>query len=99
VVGILERTAPRTTASFRSSQETARDRGHQQNHDRRIKVKHDGDTAALERRLYQLPDVQVVSFSQVKQTIMKLIATARVMVLAIATIALLIAMAGVANTS
>jgi putative ABC transport system permease protein len=38
-----------------------------------------------------------VSFSQVKQTIMKLIATARVM-LAIATIALLIAMAGVANT-
>jgi len=63
-----------------------------------IKVKQDGNTAALEARLYQLPDVQVVSFSQVKQTIMKLIATARVMVLAIAIIALLIAMAGVANT-
>jgi putative ABC transport system permease protein len=63
-----------------------------------IKVKNGADTAAFENRLYQLPDVQVVSFSQVKQTIMKLISTARVMVFSIAIIALLIAMAGVANT-
>jgi putative ABC transport system permease protein len=63
-----------------------------------IKVKNGADAAALETRLYQLPDVQVVSFSQVKQTIMKLIATARMMVFSIAIIALLIAMAGVANT-
>jgi putative ABC transport system permease protein len=63
-----------------------------------IKVKNGADAAAFENRLYQLPDVQVVSFSQVKQTIMKLIATARVMVFSIAIIALLIAMAGVANT-
>jgi putative ABC transport system permease protein len=63
-----------------------------------IKVKKDADSAKLETALYQLPDVQVVSFSQVKQTIMKLIATARVMVLSIAIIALLIAMAGVVNT-
>ncbi len=63
-----------------------------------IKVKKDADTTKLEAALYQLPDMQVVSFSQVKQTIMKLIATARVMVLSIAVIALLIAMVGVVNT-
>lgn len=63
-----------------------------------IKVKKDADMAKLENRLYQLPNVQVVSFSQVKQTIMKLISTARVMVLSIAVIAILIAMIGVANT-
>jgi putative ABC transport system permease protein len=63
-----------------------------------IRVKKDADVAKLENRLYQLPDVQVVSFSQVKQTIMKLIATARVMVLSIAVIAILIAMVGVVNT-
>ncbi|KAB0670428.1 ABC transporter permease [Oryzomonas sagensis] len=63
-----------------------------------IKVKKGADSAKLENALYQLPDVQVVSFTQVKQTIMKLIATARVMVLSIAIIALLIAMVGVVNT-
>ncbi|MCM2358701.1 MAG: ABC transporter permease [Geobacteraceae bacterium] len=63
-----------------------------------IKVKKDADSAKLEAALYQLPDVQVVSFTQVKQTIMKLVATARVMVLSIAIIAMLIAMAGVVNT-
>jgi putative ABC transport system permease protein len=63
-----------------------------------IKVKKDADIAKLENKLYQLPDVQVVSFSQVKQTIMKLISTARVMVMSIAVIAILIAMVGVVNT-
>jgi putative ABC transport system permease protein len=63
-----------------------------------VKVKADADTTALEAKLYKLPDVQVVSFTQVKTTILRLISTARVMVLAIAAIALLIAMAGVANT-
>lgn len=63
-----------------------------------IKVMKDADLAKLEETLYQLPDVQVVSFSQVKQTIMKLIATARVVVLCIALIAILIAMVGVVNT-
>ena len=63
-----------------------------------IKVRKDADTAALETRLYKLPDVQVVSFTQVKETIMKLISTARVMVLSIAVIAILIAMVGVINT-
>jgi putative ABC transport system permease protein len=63
-----------------------------------IKVKKDADTAMLENKLYQLPNVQVVSFSQVKQTIMKLVSTARIMVLSIAVIAILIAMVGVVNT-
>jgi putative ABC transport system permease protein len=63
-----------------------------------IRVKKGADEAGLENRLYQLPNVQVVSFSQVKQTIMTLVSTTRVMVLSIAVIALLIAMAGVANT-
>lgn len=63
-----------------------------------IKVKKDADITKLENKLYQLPDVQVVSFSQVKTTIMKLISTARVMVMSIAIVAILIAMVGVANT-
>jgi len=63
-----------------------------------IKLKKDADSTKLETNLYKLPDVQVVSFTQVKQTIMKLISTARVMVLSIAIIALLIAMVGVINT-
>jgi len=63
-----------------------------------IKVKKDADITRLENSLYQLPDMQVVSFTQVKQTIMKLISTARMMVFSIAIIALLIAMIGVVNT-
>lgn len=63
-----------------------------------IKVKKDADSSRLESRLYELPDVQIVSLQQVKDTIMKLISTAKVMVLSIAVIAILIAMVGVINT-
>jgi putative ABC transport system permease protein len=63
-----------------------------------IKVKKNADMARLESKLYSLPDVQVVSMAQVKQTIMSLVATAKVMVLSIALIAILIAMVGVINT-
>jgi putative ABC transport system permease protein len=63
-----------------------------------IKVKKGVDSTRLEERLYQLPDVQVVSLAQVKDTIMKLVSTAKVMVLSIAIIAILIAMVGVINT-
>jgi putative ABC transport system permease protein len=48
--------------------------------------------------MYKLPDVQVVSLTQVKTTIMTLVSTARVMVFSIAIIAILIAMMGVVNT-
>ena len=63
-----------------------------------IKVKKGVDSTRLEDKLYKLPDVQIVSLAEVKQTIMKLISTAKVMVLSIAIIAILIAMVGVINT-
>ncbi len=63
-----------------------------------IKLKKGVDSARLEEKLYKIPDVQVVSLSQVKDTIMSLISTAKVMVLSIAIIAILIAMVGVINT-
>jgi putative ABC transport system permease protein len=63
-----------------------------------IKLRKGSDSARLEERLYRLPDVQIVSLAQVKETIMKLISTAKIMVLSIATIAVLIAVVGVVNT-
>jgi len=63
-----------------------------------IKVKKDANIAKLEEELYKLPDVQVVSMAQVKETIGNLVATAKIMVFAIAFIAIIIAMVGVVNT-
>lgn len=63
-----------------------------------IKVKKGADMNAFENRLYDLPDVQVVSMAQVKSTIMSLVTSAKVIVFAIAFIAVIIAMAGVINT-
>ncbi|MBF0204182.1 MAG: ABC transporter permease [Desulfamplus sp.] len=63
-----------------------------------IKVKKEADIAKFEERLYTIPDVQVVSLAQVKQTIMNLMSTAKVMVFSIAVVAILIAMVGVINT-
>jgi putative ABC transport system permease protein len=63
-----------------------------------IKVKKQADIKAFEDKMYKLPDVQVVSLTQVKTTIMTLVSTARVMVFSIALIAILIAMMGVINT-
>lgn len=63
-----------------------------------IKVKRDVDINAYEEKLYSIPDVQVVSMAQVKNTISNLVSTARIMVMSIAIIAILIAMFGVMNT-
>ncbi len=63
-----------------------------------IQVKQKDNITKFEDKLYKLPDVQVVSLAQVKETIMNLVATARVLVLSIAVIAILIAMLGVVNT-
>ncbi len=63
-----------------------------------IKVKKDADINKFEEKIYDLPDVQVVSMAQVKDTIMNLVSTAKVMVLSIAFIAIVIAMVGVINT-
>ena len=63
-----------------------------------IKADKNANLTALEDKLYDLPDVQVVSMAQVKTTIMSLVSTAKVMVFSIALIAILIAMIGVINT-
>lgn len=63
-----------------------------------IKVKKEADIGQFEEKMYKLPDVQVVSLSQVKQTIMTLVSTAKVMVFSIALIAILISVVGVINT-
>jgi len=63
-----------------------------------IKVKKEVDIAKFEDKMFKLPDVQVVSLTQVKTTIMTLVSTARIMVFSIALIAILIAMMGVINT-
>jgi putative ABC transport system permease protein len=63
-----------------------------------VQVKKDANMSEVEQKMYNLPDVQVVSLAQVKQTIISLVSTARVMVFSIAVIAVLIAMVGVINT-
>jgi putative ABC transport system permease protein len=63
-----------------------------------IKVKKEANMPQFEEKMYKLPDVQVVSLSQVKQTIMTLVSTAKVMVFSIALIAILISVVGVINT-
>ncbi len=63
-----------------------------------LRLKTDADTESFEETLYKIPDVQVVSMAQVKNTIMSLVASAKVIVLSIAFIAFLIAMFGVLNT-
>jgi putative ABC transport system permease protein len=63
-----------------------------------IKIKKEANITLVEQKLYDLPDVQVVSLAQVKETIMSLISTAKMMVFSIALIAILIAVLGVVNT-
>ncbi|GBR76450.1 macrolide ABC transporter permease protein [Candidatus Termititenax persephonae] len=63
-----------------------------------LRLKPEADQTVFEEELYQLPDVQVVSMAQVKNTILSLVASAKVIVLSIAFIAFLIAMFGVLNT-
>ena len=99
VVGILERTGTQDDGTIfvplRTMQRLA---GTDRITTIGVKVAKDADLGRLEAALYRLPDVQVVSFTQVRQTILKLLATARVMVFSIAVIALLIALVGVVNT-
>jgi putative ABC transport system permease protein len=99
VVGILERTGTQDDGTiFLPLQAVQKIFGMKELTSIGIKVKKDADMKAFEDKLYKLPDVQVVSLSQVKTTIMTLVSTARVMVFSIALIAILIAMMGVVNT-
>ena len=63
-----------------------------------IRLQPGADQTAFEEELYKLPDVQVVSMAQVKNTIIGLVSSAKAIVLSIAFIAFLIAMFGVLNT-
>jgi len=63
-----------------------------------MRLKPDTDQTAFEEELYKLPDIQVVSMAQVKNTIMDLVSSAKVIVFSVALIAFLIAMFGVLNT-
>lgn len=99
VVGILERTGTQDDGTiFLPLQTLQKIFGVQELTSIGIKVKKEADMKAFEDKMYKLPDVQVVSLTQVKTTIMTLVSTARVMVLSIALIAILIAVMGVVNT-
>jgi putative ABC transport system permease protein len=99
VVGILERTGTQDDGTiFLPLKTVQKVFGLRELTSVGIKVRQDADMKAFEDRLYKLPDVQVVSLSQVKTTIMTLVSTARVLVFSIALIAILIAMMGVVNT-
>ena len=99
VVGILERTGTQDDGTiFLPIKTVQKIFGVRELTSIGIKVKKDADMKAFEDKMYKLPDVQVVSLSQVKTTIMTLVSTARVMVFSIALIAILIAMMGVINT-
>jgi putative ABC transport system permease protein len=63
-----------------------------------IRLKQGVDQNVFEEELYKLPDVQVVSMAQVKNTIMSLVSSAKAIVMSIAFIAFLIAIFGVLNT-
>lgn len=63
-----------------------------------IKVNKETNLAEFEEKMFKLPDVQVVSLTQVKTTIMTLVSTARILVFSIALIAILISIMGVINT-
>ena len=99
VVGILERTGTQDDGTiFLPLKTVQKVFGIQELTSIGIKVKKEADLKAFEDKMYNLPDVQVVSLTQVKTTIMPLVSTARVMVFSIALIAILIAMMGVVNT-
>lgn len=99
VVGILERTGTQDDGTIFVPLKTLQEiSGIDKITTIGIKLREGADSARLENELYQLDNVQVVSFTQVKETILKLISTARIMVLSIAVIALMIAMVGVVNT-
>jgi putative ABC transport system permease protein len=100
VVGILKRTGTQDDGTVFLPVRTVQDAFEKQGliTGLGIKVKKGADVDKLTERLYDLPDVQVVSMAQVKHTIKSLLASAKVMVFSIAIIAILIAMVGVINT-
>ncbi len=100
VVGVLKRTGTQDDGMIFLPLQTAQIAFKKQNELTMlgIRLNTDVNQTAFEEELYKLPDVQVVSMAQVKNTIMGLVSSAKVIVLSIAFIAFIIAMFGVLNT-
>ncbi|MDD4557117.1 MAG: ABC transporter permease [Alphaproteobacteria bacterium] len=100
VVGVLKRTGTQDDGMIFLPLQTAQKAFNKQNELTMlgIRLNKDVNQTAFEEELYKLPDVQVVSMAQVKNTIMGLVSSAKVIVLSIAFIAFIIAMFGVLNT-
>ena len=63
-----------------------------------IKLKRVEELGEFEDALQDIPEIQIVSMAQVKNTILSLVSTARVLVTSVAVIAILVAIIGVINT-
>ncbi|MFV0626241.1 MAG: ABC transporter permease [Alphaproteobacteria bacterium] len=100
VVGVLKRTGTQDDGMIFLPLQTAQKAFNKENELTMlgIRLNKDVNQTAFEEELYKLPDVQVVSMAQVKNTIMGLVSSAKVIVLSIAFIAFIIAMFGVLNT-
>ena len=100
VVGILERTGTQDDGMIFLPLQTLQNLYHKENLLTMIgmRLKNNINAEAFEDKLYQLPDVQVVSMAQVRNTIVSLVTSAKIIVMSVAAIAFLIAVFGVLNT-
>jgi putative ABC transport system permease protein len=100
VVGVLERIGSQDDGTTFMPLATVQRLFHQPNKlsGIGIKLKDIRELPAFEERMFNLPGTQVVSMAAVKGTIMGLVSSAQVMLLAIAAIALIVAIFGVANS-
>ncbi len=100
VVGILERTGTQDDGMIFLPLQTLQKLYHKDNLLTMVgmRLKNNVNAEAFEDKLYQLPDVQVVSMAQVRNTIVSLITSAKIIVMSVAAIAFLIAVFGVLNT-
>lgn len=100
VVGILERTGTQDDGMIFLPLQTLQKLYHKNDLLTMVgmRLKNNVNAEAFEDKLYQLPDVQVVSMAQVRNTIVSLITSAKIIVMSVAAIAFLIAVFGVLNT-
>ncbi len=100
IVGILERTGTQDDGMIFLPLQTLQKLYHKNDLLTMVgmRLKNNINAEAFEDKLYQLPDVQVVSMAQVRNTIVSLITSAKIIVMSVAAIAFLIAVFGVLNT-
>jgi putative ABC transport system permease protein len=102
VVGVLERTGTQDDGTVFLPLEVAREYFGRPNQLTILGIKLKQFNAIrmreFEARWLRLPEVQVVSLQQVKNTLVSLVATAQTMIAAVAAIAVIVALIGVVNT-